>query len=673
MPSFATIVKSYDKQASWGGMIGIGNNTTNMAVSFSQRGDTSISGSLGSKDKPAQLSFSHTTNGSTTIGVNYNQGLGDRNGLNIGANYDLTRGETSGTVGFTDRESGLGINANINRNGLSTSVQYLGTNLGTMTANGYQANEINWMEQNINAAQDKQQNYENKREKEIGMKLLGKSEAEYDAMTPEEKEKAFDELKPNAGTKEQGNIAADTSRKSFAEQFFGGVTDSFRNSISIAMGSTDFSSTTVEFKDGKVHVRTCFTAGTKIHTETGLKVIEDIQIGDVVLSWNEETGENSFHKVVKTFQREVSSTKVVLYNDGSSIETTDEHPFYIKNKGWVSASNLVEGDLSVLSNNNYIKIISVTDKENIVTVYNFEVETSHIYFVGEQGILVHNECIFPNIESPHIAKLKALEDKFLFVKDQISGLKLELLNIDGDYEAKLRRMEDILTSTGLKSKLSPEEMHTLMEEVTYRKSYLKNLNINPKEIKKVEYNGGGEFDTYILNDGTDVHVNRINGVGNGIDDVISPIDLFVPSKLLPLKAVGSSANSGLLSVFKIGKTFSVVPQNLQKNAAKTGLTNPQLVQKSATLAERAIGGQGPVAGIAKHKYANQLLDRYQKIYGYKGHHSFNNGVGNRGILDVLDRTNRIIYDFKFGKAVMSPAQYNKYYNNFGLPIQIIRP
>jgi len=116
--------------------------------------------------------------------------------------------------------------------------------------------------------------------------------------------------------------------------------------------------------------------------------------------------------------------------------------------------------------------------------------------------------------------------------------------------------------------------------------------------------------------------------------------------------------------------------NTVDDAARGGLTNPQLVQKSATLAERAIGGQGPVAGIAKHKYATQLLDRYQSIYGHKGlfpNHSFNNGIGNRGILDVLDRTNGVIYDFKFGKAVMSPAQYNKYYNNFGLPIQIIRP
>jgi RHS repeat-associated protein len=122
---------------------------------------------------------------------------------------------------------------------------------------------------------------------------------------------------------------------------------------------------------------------------------------------------------------------------------------------------------------------------------------------------------------------------------------------------------------------------------------------------------------------------------------------------------------------KVGKVFG-----LADDAAKTGLTNPQLVQKSATMAERAIGGFGGVAGTAKHQYASKLLNRYQSIYGNRGLETglyFNNGVGNRGFLDVIDHTNGIIYDFKFGNAIMSPAQYSKYFNNFGLPIEIIRP
>lgn len=58
-------------------------------------------------------------------------------------------------------------------------------------------------------------------------------------------------------------------------------------------------------------------------------------------------------------------------------------------------------------------------------------------------------------------------------------------------------------------------------------------------------------------------------------------------------------------------------QPFMEGVGKTGLTNPQLVQKAATLAENRIGDRGLLIN-----------------------HSFNNGVGNRGILDVLDNTNR---------------------------------
>lgn len=66
-------------------------------------------------------------------------------------------------------------------------------------------------------------------------------------------------------------------------------------------------------------------------------------------------------------------------------------------------------------------------------------------------------------------------------------------------------------------------------------------------------------------------------------------------------------------------------------------------------------------------------------YGLKFNVSFNNGVGNRGFLDVLDEANGIIYDWKFGYTNRSIQQLNrtpqmiKYQRNFGLPTQIIKP
>jgi len=116
--------------------------------------------------------------------------------------------------------------------------------------------------------------------------------------------------------------------------------------------------------------------------------------------------------------------------------------------------------------------------------------------------------------------------------------------------------------------------------------------------------------------------------------------------------------------------------------SRKALSNADLVQKAARKAEKAIGGTGRFAGSAKHNYATNLLERYQNIYGDRGLQfrvGFDNGPGNRGVLDVLDNANGIIYDWKFGYPGMTPAMLNttpqmlKYQRNFGLPTVIIKP
>jgi len=111
------------------------------------------------------------------------------------------------------------------------------------------------------------------------------------------------------------------------------------------------------------------------------------------------------------------------------------------------------------------------------------------------------------------------------------------------------------------------------------------------------------------------------------------------------------------------------------------MTDLQLVTRAAQKAETANGGTERFAGTAKHTYANNLLSRYQSIYGNRGlefNQYFNNntliGLDNRGFLDGVNRQTMTIYDYKFGNAVMSNSQFLKYSRNFeGYSIQIIRP
>jgi RHS repeat-associated protein len=116
---------------------------------------------------------------------------------------------------------------------------------------------------------------------------------------------------------------------------------------------------------------------------------------------------------------------------------------------------------------------------------------------------------------------------------------------------------------------------------------------------------------------------------------------------------------------------------LEMVATKTGMTEMQLVTRAAQKAEAAIGGTGNVAGTLKHTYAKNLLSRYQSRFGGNlslGSNYFNNGIGNRGFLDVVNHSTKTIYDFKFGGAVMNNAQFLKYSRNFeGYGIHIVRP
>jgi hypothetical protein len=112
------------------------------------------------------------------------------------------------------------------------------------------------------------------------------------------------------------------------------------------------------------------------------------------------------------------------------------------------------------------------------------------------------------------------------------------------------------------------------------------------------------------------------------------------------------------------------------NQVAKRISNYDLVQRATNFAEDLVGGKGGIAGTEKHKVASRYLDLYQNMYGSRGLQPvvyFNNGPGNRGFLDVLDHIEGVIYDFKFGDAVMSAAQRKKYTDNFGLPIEIMRP
>jgi hypothetical protein len=94
----------------------------------------------------------------------------------------------------------------------------------------------------------------------------------------------------------------------------------------------------------------CFIAGALVHTDKGLVPIEQLKVGDLVLSAPESgEWELAYKPVVKTLVRHDQPILRVLYdspdtsnepNKSYALTTTFDHPFWSEGLGWTAASQL---------------------------------------------------------------------------------------------------------------------------------------------------------------------------------------------------------------------------------------------------------------------------------------------------------------------------------------------
>ena len=148
----------------------------------------------------------------------------------------------------------------------------------------------------------------------------------------------------------------------------------------------------------------CFPAGTPVRTKRGLIPIEKIKVGDEVLSRNLTSGKPEYKKVLGLTKPHPDNLLEVWFAGvARSLKPTKDHEFFIKRSrentgGWVPAARIKAGDLGLTARGDWLKVISISPVDNEQTVYNFEVEDNHNYFVESAGLLVHNAgpCLFGN-------------------------------------------------------------------------------------------------------------------------------------------------------------------------------------------------------------------------------------------------------------------------------------
>ena len=152
----------------------------------------------------------------------------------------------------------------------------------------------------------------------------------------------------------------------------------------------------------------CFDAGSQVLMADGTtKNIEDVKVGDIVMSLNEDTGEFIKQKVAGTIINERSTDLVYVYlSNGVRIGMRAYHPL-LTTEGWKSlrpelSETIVEignvemleiGD-TIIGYEENVTVVSIEQRpevENYPT-YNLTIEGYHNYIV--EGVVVHNKgCV----------------------------------------------------------------------------------------------------------------------------------------------------------------------------------------------------------------------------------------------------------------------------------------
>jgi len=131
----------------------------------------------------------------------------------------------------------------------------------------------------------------------------------------------------------------------------------------------------------------CFAAGTLVATKRGLVPIDDVCIGELVLSRNVSTGETDYKPVLtRTLLPARDMRRLHLGDD--SVLSTMAHPFWSPTRGWTKAMDLSHG--TPLAAQYGLVAMGRNEPADQSQAYNLVVADWSTYFVGKSQVLVHD-------------------------------------------------------------------------------------------------------------------------------------------------------------------------------------------------------------------------------------------------------------------------------------------
>lgn len=148
-------------------------------------------------------------------------------------------------------------------------------------------------------------------------------------------------------------------------------------------------------------ISSCLAAGTRVTTPDGARRIEELEVGELVVSLDHETGRIRYNPItaIRSARRSVGEVRV----HGRRLLSTEEHPFFDASKGRYVEGATIDGDTALVTLPHpdapaqlrtdevlgsfmaEAYVPSVAEAE----VYDLTVERDHNYFA--EGVLVHNK------------------------------------------------------------------------------------------------------------------------------------------------------------------------------------------------------------------------------------------------------------------------------------------
>lgn len=141
----------------------------------------------------------------------------------------------------------------------------------------------------------------------------------------------------------------------------------------------------------------CFLAGTPVRTLSGLSAIEDVAVGDLVLSQNVESGAIAY-RTVNAIHRNSQTATLKLNFEGEIVGSTGIHRFWRPGIGWTMARDLKVGD--TVRAVGATRVLIAVEPGPTAEVFNLEVTDDLDFFVGRSGLLVHDYSIVRDPPKP---------------------------------------------------------------------------------------------------------------------------------------------------------------------------------------------------------------------------------------------------------------------------------